>query len=192
MKKLLILFIATTSLLVSIQNTENLNIKNKQNISQFQFQIETIANDRVINGENYKAFYLDISLNGVTYNDSNFKNILLPSDNDELPNYADIFVPESNLPKIIFSLNYNVINEINYDQLKFTFGVFYRGAFNAWYHHQLIGTTNYPNSIYQYNFRDIYNKTGNNGGRLVIATNSDSNADPDSITANWNIQNYKF
>ena len=60
----------------------------------------------------------------------------------------------------------------------FIFGIYVGG-----FHYQNTAANNY-----QYNFRDEYNKTGNNGTRLVINANGGWTTN----TANWGLQYYKF
>ena len=67
-------------------------------------------------------------------------------------------------------------------KIDFTFGTYY--SVGLWWQHAQLTLAN----NYQYNFIDEYNKTKNNGTKLIINAYGSTGAN----SANWELKHYKF
>ena len=99
-----------------------------------------------------------------------------------MSNYQDIFWTSYYTKVTLYTLNFNATPSISTSNINFTFGTLYY-AF-TWQHAQLTNANNY-----QYNFRDIYNKTKNNGTQIIINAYGNGNQ---SNSADWLFKQYKF
>ena len=136
----------------------------------------------------WEWFYIDLSINGKVYNYDDFKlndksKMIAPENpKNGSGNHKDVFATPSNSKVTLLSLIYNT-NFTNAVTIYFTFGTYYDGGGNIWYHAQLTSANNY-----EYNFINQFVKTRYAGTKLIINANGSDNAN----NANWGFQYYKF
>ena len=192
MRKILISAISLAAIIIS-----GMNLTNKQNISspdpnlpfQFQIVIKNLTNN-VIGGtsNNFGTwFYLDMTINSITYNNDNYKNIVIENGSNSGESTfiiggrigdKDIFITPCGTETTILSMT---MQQYTYFQMGFTFGTFYYDF--GYQHAQLTFANNYLYHMY-----DEYANTGNNGTKLIINANGEAGAN----SANWEFQYYKF
>ena len=130
-------------------------------------------------------FYIDLSINGRPYNYDDFKlndksKMITPENSKNgSGNHKDVFATPFYSEVTLLKLT----SSINSYTIKFTFGTYYNGGGQIWYHAQLTNADNYKYNI----FNQFFN-TGDAGTKIVINVNGKKDAN----SANWGFHNYKF
>ena len=170
-------------LLIANNIVLNKDLFKKYNISgiiNYQFQLVINNKTSDVGGKNINTwtfgsawiwFYLDLTINNVVYDNTNFKKENLNNSNfhdgysfnNTNFNYHDVFWTTPNSKVTLYTLNINKIKSINNLNINFTFGIF-----ASIFHYQNTQANNY-----QYNFRKTYSNTKTNGTKLVINANGD-------------------
>ena len=194
MKKLIMPITVIATIIASFANMQNLINKKLNDNPTFQLQIIVNNQTSDINGQKIFVkkqawFYLDLSIDNITYNDNNFihqninnsdfkSNFHSDLGSGNIYNYPDVFWTTPSSELTLYTITFNAIKSIDNTYINFTFGIF---ADN--YHYQNTQANNY-----QYNFRKTYFNTKNNGTKIVINANGGWGTN----TANWAFQYYKF
>ena len=191
MKKYYLLYIFFTLLLIIPKNLviNKAYWKNLINSKSIIYQLQLVINNKTtdINGNpigyadgfiawfylDLSIFYLDLSINGKSYNATDFQKS--PSFHRSVKDFdgesIQAYYPD------IFWTNINAIKSTNTICINFTFGIF------DVFHYQNTCANNYL-----YNFYKAYFDTKSNGAKLII----NSYGGWGSNTANWGFQYYKF
>ena len=187
MKKLILPIMILMTMITNFVNLQNSNNKHLTLNNAPRFELKVAVNNQTSNVGVLQlvCFYLDITVNGIAYNNNNFDNDPNLQKFNKKPIYGqkglDIFIVNPNTEATLITTDLDP--SLDFATIDFSFGTFYSPLGHVWYHAQL--TMAYK---YQYNFYKTYVNTTNNGTKVVINANGSDGAN----SANWGFHYYKF